>query len=525
VASKNISARNIGGLTVLSNDPLTVQVQIPPSAKIRNSDAPDQFALDAMRDPHVITLSSTTNIGLAIFERAGYLWVVQDDPNVTIPPSISGNNKENFGKFEEFEMVGGKAYRLLKPTGVNLYGEGGGLLWRLVMTPNPRDNSPIHFETREATLDNGKVKRDLFVPLRAAHKKLTLKDPMVGDEITVVTVEDSAQLIGDARELVNLSVLPSYVGLAFTSFADDLKVDVQNDGVMISDANNMGLALSPKSDTDSLVLKDDIEKEDLAFQQAQNPDDVRRIYNFNRWRMGGLNALEENRRVLKIGLAAKEGSAQVEGLITMAKLNVANGRGPEALGLLRVAEDSLPGIEDTPEFIAIRGAADTLSGHYLDALQHFSNDKLKDFGEIDYWKTAALAGLEDWQQAGETIPTRLDVIEQYPPNIKTFVGLKLAETALRAGNVNFADNLLSMLEPDYKQMDLGERSAWKYLNGEMKRQAGDFDEALESWTPLLTGKDDYHRAKAGLSVTRMQLERQKITPAKAIDRLPDRARG
>ncbi len=593
--NNSISARNIGGVQIISNDPLKVEIQIPADSKFRDfkignrvivdvynsngneavkktvidvpavttetkkiketpvvkkedsaaikelkaldkkqtnmtieeppplaeleSSSPVDTAglLDAVRDPHTITLSATTSVGMAVFERAGYLWLVQDDPELKIPPTISGDSKIKFGEFEQFDVIGGKAYRLPLPKDLNFYGEGGGLLWRIVMTPNPRDIDTVNFETSEVSDEQQNVKSALFVPIKGARKKLTLTDPMIGDEIIIITAQDAKSVVGPARNLVDMQVLESHVGMAFTPFADDMIVKVQADGVALSTSS--GLALSPKSDTDSLVLKDDIEQEELAFKENDNPDKMRRIYNFSRWQMGGLRALEQNRRVLKVGLASKEGSAKVEGLITMAKLNIANDRGPEALGLLRVAETELPGIEETPEFIALRGAARTLAGKYDEAIADFVNPKLDSYDELDYWKTAALAGVEDWKQAGEVLPTRYEVLNSYPAQIRNPIALMLSETALRAGNPNLADAILSNIEPDYKTMSLVEKSSWKYLKGELERQAGNLEQALKNWEPLLTGKDDYFRAKAGLSVTRLQLERQKITPAKAIDRL------
>lgn len=469
-----------------------------------------------IKTPLVITVSSTRNIGLAVFERAGYLWLVQDDPSLKIPPTISGPESEKLGQFEEIEIPSGKAYRMLKPEGTNFYGEGGGLLWRLVVTPNPRDKKPLRMETRDTKMVDGE-NRSIFWPLLTARKVLDLKDPLVGDDIKIITVGDTGQTIGPARELVEMKILPSMIGMALVSKIDNLDINISDGGVSLS--SGLGLAVSPLSDTASLVLKDDIEKEDAAYDRIKNPRDMLKIYDFSRWEMGGGEVLVENRRVLMVAAANKHDNTRVEDLITMAKLNLANDRGPEALGLLRVAEKELPGIEDTPEFLAIRGAAATLSGKYDEAIEDLAKPSIQQYGEINYWKAAALAGLEDWQQADKVMPMKLEVLAEYPSKIKQPVALALAEVSLRAGNVNIAERLLTMIEPDFSKMSVNRQSAWKYLKGEMERQVGNPEVAMDNWGQLLTGKDDYYRAKAGLSVTRMQLERKKITPVKAIDRL------
>lgn len=491
------------------------QEELTPTAN--KTEEPAEQMPAASGDAHVITISTTRNVGLAVFERAGYLWIVEDNPTLKIPPIISGPEKDKFGKFEEIEMIGGKAFRLLKPEGAYFYGEGGGLLWRIIFTPNPRGKKALAMQTREATAKTGGVLRSLFWPMGSAAKVLTLTDPLLGDDIKIVTAEDTSQYIGPAREMVEMEILPSIVGMAVVSRVDDLNVDVVEEGVNVSSA--AGLAVSPLSDTASLNLKDDIEKEGKMFERLESPDNINQIFDFTSWEMGGLKVLDENRRILMLGAANKQGNTKTEDLITLAKLNLANDRGPEALGLLRVAENVLPGIEETPEFLALRGAAATLAHKDDEAIVSLAKPAIQQYDEINYWKAAALAGLEDWQQADKVMPQRLDVLEQYPAKIKEPLALALTEVALRAGKLILAERLLAMLEPKFADMSIPRQSSWKYLQGELERQRGNDDEALKNWETLLTGKDDYYRAKAGLSVTKLQLDRQKITPAKAIDRL------
>ncbi|MEM8833254.1 MAG: hypothetical protein AAGB32_01820 [Pseudomonadota bacterium] len=459
--------------------------------------------------PHVVTISSTEALGMAAFERADFLWLVFDTPELKIEPVLSGPNKDDFPAFEKFELVGATAYRMPKPKGYYFYGEGGGILWRLVITPTPRETKPLNIQVTDDS--------NLLWPSSSVAKVVELEDPLVGDVIQVVTVLGSSDFSSQSREYVELEAFPSYVGLAFAPRADDIQTSKFEQGLLIQKPN--GLAVSPSKDTASILLQSDIEKETAAFEAEDFPDNIKRFYDFDRWQMGGMRALDKNRQILMNGIGSKTGAGKAEDLLTLAKLNIANDRGQEALGLLRVAALELPGIEESPSFIALRGAANALVGRDAEALRDFVTPSLKEYDEINYWKAFALAGLEDWQQSDAAVPRDVRPIEGYPQQIKEPVVLALAETALRAGKTQRAENLLLMLESEFPTMSFGRQSAWKYLNGELERQKGNFDVAMDNWTPLLTGEDDYYRAKAGLSVTRMQLERQKITPEKAIDRL------
>jgi predicted negative regulator of RcsB-dependent stress response len=467
-------------------------------------------------DPHVVTLTSTRSVGMAAFEREGFFWMVFDNPDLKTKPILAGPKKDKLPKIEKVEIENGVAYRMATIPGYNFYGEGGGLLWRIVMTPNPRRTNPVSPVVNKQSPED--IKGGTLVwPFKSPEKILKVQDPLIGDEITVVTVQGSEDFAGAKRSYVELETLYAPVGLAFAAKVDDVDVSKTNDGVEVT--TPAGLALSSKKDSALAVLKDDIQKEQEFFDEAEKTERLNLIYDFDRWEMGGINALDKNRQVLMRGIGAKEGSAKVEDIITLAKLNLANNRGPEALGLLNVAAQELPGIDEDPEYIALKGAAEILSGQFSEGLEDLSDPSLSEYTERNYWRSRALAGLEDWRQADKLMPRTYDVLNTYPMPIRKPLVLSLAEIALRAGKADQAEELLSSLESEFPTMDLPEQSAWKYLNGELERQKGNPKQAIENWQTLITGKDDYYRAKAGLSLTKLQLERQKITPAKAIDRL------
>lgn len=467
-------------------------------------------------NPHVITLTSTRSVGMAAFEREGFFWMVFDNPQLRTSPVIAGPQKDKLPKIEKIEIQNGVAYRMPIIGGYKFYGEGGGLLWRIVMTPNPRRSNPVKpvvDKTNPDALNGGK----LIWPFKSPEKIIKVTDPLVGDEIQVVTVKDSSDFAGPRRSYVELETFSAPVGLAFAARGDNVAVQKTLNGIEVTTPK--GLALSSPKDNALAVIRDDIEKEEDFFNEEEKTERLSLIFDFNSWEMGGLRALENNRQILMRGIGAKQGADRVEDVITLAKLNLANDRGPEALGLLKVAAQELPGIDENPEYIALRGAANILADHYSEGLEDLSDPSLSEYTERNYWRAKALAGLEDWQQADRTMPTDFDPLQKYPLPIQKPLILSMAEISLRAAKPDQAEELLLILEPEFPTMTLSEQSAWKYLNGELERQFGNPKNAIENWGPLVKGKDDYYRAKAGLSLTRLQLERKKITPAKAIDRL------
>lgn len=471
------------------------------------------------KEAHVITLTSTKSLGLAVFERAGTLWIVTDDPDMPVPPQLSGPQRDSFPALQRAPITGGMAYHMPMPQGLKAYGEGGGLLWRIVLSPLDKPVKAALPERRFADGASAGRGGSLLWPIGGVRRIMDFNDPQIGDRLKIVTVGEALQTSGAEKSFVELRTLPAAVGMAILPRTDDLNVQSVGEGVIAS--RPQGLAISHTRDVKPVEIREQVKP--IYEQKEETPADDKeamgRIFHFSRWEMGGLPALDSNQSVLMAGIGAKNEAGKIEDLMTLAKLTLANDRGHEALGYLRVAAEALPEITDNAEYKAMRGAANALAGKYDEAIQDLSDDALTPYAELGYWKAYTLAGLEDWQQADQVMPADMAVMLTYPAALREPMALSLAEIALRAGKINVAEGLLGMLEANLDAMPAWDSAAWHYLMGETQRQLGNKDKAKEYWTPLITGKDDLYRAKAGLSLTRLELENNDITPAQAVDRL------
>lgn len=505
----------------------TEQAPAVPTTKVEN---PTPVAPPAI-EPHVITLTTTSTTGMGAFLRSGYLWIVVDNKDLTVAPQIAGPQKSRFPDFTVIEASGGKAYRLDLPADLHVYGEGGGLSWRIVMTPAQRKVA-----SKSAVEENG----SLVWPVAAMRNPVMFTDPDVGDVITVITATQSDQVAKGRKAFVELEQLDSVIGLAYVAKADDVHAEILPDRVKVGTPK--GLTLSSSQDRTAQEIRaatqspDEEEAEqDLGeapppATDAKTPEELNKaaqekpqgnnIYNFSSWEMGGLTALDKNIHAIMMETVGKSGPEKTADIITMAKVNVANDRGPEALGLLRVAHGFVPDLENSAEFKALRGAASALAGKYDLAFNDFTEGSLGKYDDVKYWRAFTLAGLEDWKQAIDTMPSNFDPIASYPKQIRVPLALSFAEVSLRAGKVPQAEAILGMLEPDIKTLPLPDQASWNYLMGEAQRQNGNAEKAQEYWKPLVEGGKDYlFRAKAGLSLTRLQLDQKQLKPAEAIERL------
>lgn len=550
---------------------VTTTTDAVPAPSVEAQDVPKQTIED-----HSIEFTATYSVGMAAYQRSGFLWVVFDDPNLPAQPSLKGPAPAMFGKLESVSMVDGSAFRLEMPEGMHAYGEGGGLSWKIVLTQKPRKTSPII-----PAADDSKGDVELVWPLKSMRKHLTFNDPIVGDVIDIVTAGRSSEYVGPSREYVNLKSLDSVIGLAFVRKSDGLKTSLNTQQVRVGKPGGLEVSRSSNVpppietvrekkmvDEETVDLDKEHEKEqeekaqtDLSLTEeppaveinatakeeteshetiadlvaetvaaTMTPVDISKaveekpqgnnIYNFPRWDLGGVRALNQNQHALMMEISGKDENARVEDIINLAKINLANNRGPEALGLLRIALQKVPQLEGNPEFQALRGAAFALGGKYDEAIIDFSQEDLKKFDDVKFWRVFTLAGLEDWGQAISEMPSDVSPIASYPSAVRTPMALALAEISLRAGKVPVAQGILKTLEADLPNLTLPYVSAWQYLSGEAQRQSGNPDRAISSWEPLVKdGKDDLYRAKAGLSLTRLELDEKKIKPEDAINRL------
>lgn len=471
--------------------------------------------VEDVKEPLVISVTSTEVMGVSVFQRFGYLWIVTDQDNMLSYPSINGAEKDKVEPFDKVKIVGGSAFRTKMPKNTYIYAQGGGLSWQLILTPEKKSKKETQPERIYSSGESGKG--SLIWPFVQKRAVLTLKDPAVGDEIKVVTTISSNELAGVPKQFVDLSTYQSYVGLAFLPLNDTVTARVSARGVEVDSADGLNLA----TQADMALYKMNTEEESSYFEEEEVTEekDFRKIFDMKRWTMGGVRKIDENQQALMNGMMRRNQNERVESLITLAKLNLANGYAAESSGFLNVAQNIEKSLNKNPEFLALSGAAKALNSQFDLSYKSLNEPVLDGYDEIMYWRSFSLAGLEDWSQAGKILPKKISTIRNYHPYVRGRMALVLAEVALRSGDTPLAEKYLDMVDEIDGFLNEGNSAYLDYLKGELYRQKIDPERAIKYWEPLSKGHDDLYRTKAGLALTRLQLEENTITPAEAIDRM------
>lgn len=462
--------------------------------------------------PDIIQLTATKSTGLAVYERAGKIWLISDQEELMLSPNVTGPNAKDMMPPGGIMIEGGKAYTFPKISGKSIQGQGGGLVWRIVVAPQDiylNSIKPRREDENGSEPGGGKLVWEMVEPGRV----LNVPDPVSGKMLKVVTVNSAKYLSGPTLNFIEFETLHTPVGLVILPKVDDLTVEIARQNVVVSRPG--GLHLMPQKNVDAAI----------SFREAKTKDPtekkipVKRIFDFNSWQMGGLHVLERNRNHILSTLGGKPTAGKIEGLLSLARMHLANGLWAEASGFLDFALQEMPELDQNPEFIALDGATKALGRVSDIAFQELNRKELESYPEIGYWKAFVLAHLEDWQQAGEVLPASVEILSYYPEILLSRLGLLLSEVALRSGKLEEGEKILKLVEEQGGDLVFQQKAALEYLKGEAARQRGKPEDAIKYWKPLTTGKDAMYRARAGLAITRLQYEKKQITPQQAIDNL------
>lgn len=464
---------------------------------------------------HVMTVTSTSTVGLSVFVRDGQLSFITDQESRHLVPVINSKTPHIFPPFEGHGLTGGQVYHTLIPADYEIRAKGGELSWKIILDKQKTPEKAIEPEriARSGGFSRG---GKLVWPVKDATAIIDLPDPVTGQTLKIVTVKTAEQHAGSARDFVDFTILHSVVGLAIFPKVDDLQVELTEQGIEISRPG--GLAILPDDVVSSAALDEKIRPTQGGSGKGGAPSGPK-IFNFGEWQKIPFAALEKNTNLVLSSLPQYTKSGRAEDLIALAKAYLLSGMGAEALGFLDFAAQELPEIAKNPEFIALRGMANAFDGKTDVALAYLQRPELKPFEEVGYWKSYILADLGDWQQAINVLPENLAPFYEYPGQVSRRLALILAEVLLRAGRADKADELLAMIEHYKADLNVPMLASLDYLKGESARQKGQKQKAVDTWRALEKGPDDLYRVKAGLAATRLLDEEGAIPVEKAVDRL------
>ena len=500
-----------------------------------------------------LTLSSLIPMRLAVFERFGTLWIVTDAKGTDAsPPSITGKMADFIAPAKVLRFKQGTAYSYTLPQKFYLNVTKQRLAWQVDLLPNPQPPAEAFLSAEVRVQFDQKTKEAMLVAyMKGAGDSITFDDPEVGDRLYVVPTSKPHQAVQEERHMTDLEIMPAATGMVVRPLKDGVNVrhimlteeaaepkekeggkkeaeekdgkdKVVVDKTVVADTQHAGgddvvvvtapygLSVTPGGGAITLIGAPD----------EASDNDNNRLFDFPNWRRGGLEKLSESRQELQAKIAAAATPEERDGLLMdMAKLYFSNDFGHEALGILDLVLIENPEIIKNTDFIALRGAASAMSGHYKEALQDLSTPAIQQHPEVSLWIGYAAAATEQWHMADRSFPKSNRLLLQYPDNIAIPFTIYMAESALHLGHTEMANQLLNSINRTSDSLDPQYKAALDYLRGVAYSQMGQPEKAVALWQPVADGLDRLYHAKASLSLTRLLLQQKKITLKEAIDRV------
>lgn len=449
--------------------------------------------------------------GIAVFRRAGYVWIVFDRPHSVDLPLLRRLGKGVVEDIEQFPSGRATIVRVLVPPAVNPSLRREGLLWIVDLMPQPlRPLRSIEVQPQMAATGGPR----LFLPLAEGGVPVPVVDPEVGDTMTVVPVIPLGYGVAPERSYVDALLPVTAQGVVVIPRADDVDVTSNRNGVEIARKGG-GLRISGPGSAAAA----------LAGTETETP--ITKVFDLSTWIAGGEDKYLDDRRRLYDRIIAADPSRRNSARMDLARFYLAHGLDAEALGVLRAIAVDDPKVAEQPGFLAVRGAANYLIHRPEDALADLSNETLGASNEAQFWRALAALAITPPRDKAELADAVLrvraaaPVLKDYPQRLRARLALDAAEALADAGDDVGIRNFLEIAKRN--DPSLAEQAEAYYLTGRMHSAQGALDSAVEDFRRAEDTMVRPFRARAAYDRIVLMHKMGKLSDAEAIDGL-DRLR-
>jgi hypothetical protein len=472
-------------------------------------------ALDAFHDqaatpitPTVATIGSTIRITFpfggdtpaAVFRRGDVVWMMFDTLSGINQPAFSKDLADLAKNFTIVPAGDAQVVRLdLSPQKLATLGSEG-KSWVLSigdMLLGP--TAPLTLGRRFDKKGLGEVTADLGRPGHVHD----FKDPIVGDDLRVVTAYPPARGIERDLSYVEFEALHSVQGLVVRPEDDSLTVALDGNDAVIGAPD--GLTLSTP---DAIQL--------AAGTTAKGAPRDGFID------LGGLvdpNPVSFGHKVESTmdAAAAADGAARDTARLDLARLYLANQYGPEAIGVLEVLEADLktPDLKRDAELML--AVADVIAQRPGEALPILNSPMFANDIDAQMWRSIAETDAGNFDMARRDAIAVAPIVASYPAWVRTRFFLSGVRAAVETGDSAAAEEFDKAVA--FADLDPEQVSLYRLLNGRIAETEGRTDEALDSYGQVIASDVRPTRAEAVYHTILLLDKTGKIDVPKAINTL------
>ncbi|MFO1189278.1 MAG: hypothetical protein U1E97_06745 [Alphaproteobacteria bacterium] len=502
-------------------------------------------------------------IGAAVFERAGYIWIVFDTSDPLDLSGIPAAPRSVVSEIKPVDTPDARAVRVTSLPGFHPVARRDGSTWIIELVQRAATGEG-GLQVRSDSKD-GVITR-WFVPVLLPTRSVDLADPEVGDRLQVVPLPGQGQGLKGGRETAFFRLLPTAQGIVVEPRHDAIALRSTNDGIEIVDRRDRPIQMAAPQRVAIPVAETPVAKtrptpadeapvtaaatskppvlprseatanpaapaETLrpmttprpAVNGQKTPVSVmpavqasdRRLFDLAAW--GDWNKPYDEARLARLdALIDAPEQARNKKRIELAGFFFAHARAPEALGLLEVAAQTDEQVARDIGFRAMRGALRILAGRIDEAAQDMADPALNEYSDGLVWLAALAAERGETHAAASGFATAHGTVLTYPEPIRRRLA-RLAVEALAIEKLDeAAESYAAMLE---SLADTPERKAEvSYVRGRIALGTGDQAEARRHFDLAVKGLDRRSRAEASYHLIEMALADKEIGPKEAADR-------
>jgi tetratricopeptide (TPR) repeat protein len=446
-------------------------------------------------------------VGSAAFRRAETIWIVFDDNARLNMTEVERGASQHIREFETFksETFSGVRFSVPPSTQVEARVSEGGAQWVFAFGEK-LDTTPRKLKiTKEA---DGSGPGMLIAELPNVTRILSIKDPAIGDVLSVATALGPITGVQSQRNFVDVNALPSAHGLAFEINSDGVLFEQQDNKIIIR--TDEGLSLTPS------IRPTHLAKNNRALSSVPLPARTATpgFIDFEGWATPdpekNFNANYDAQMRL---VAAEETDPQAR--IGIARFLVANNLGAEALGMLALAQRLDPLLVQDAQFRAVRGAANVLMHRIKDARADFAAQTLNRDPSAALWRGYLAAQMEDWGVARREFDSGREAFYLFTPKWQVKFRNAYAQSALKLNDLGAAKRQLD--EALSLESDTETRLNTRLLRAAFAEASGDRQAAIRHYEKVAEAGYEPLEAQALFQKTRLQVLTGEIKPTVATD--------
>lgn len=353
----------------------------------------------------------------AVFARGSAIWAVfAANADLKVDPTqLPAGYRVRTMRAKDATLM-----RLEIPKGLVVSADMDESVWTLRFAPTATKPQRFLSPARRAG-ENGRARIETM--LIGATGLVWFEDPVIGDQLAVAVSYGPSSASPTPRDFVEASLPATAHGLAIAPKSDNVVVTIEGERVVVTMASSV--QSTPEMVADSSLGAVTI-----------NPAFI----DFAGWGASRGEAYFDQLAGLESAAASLDPStpAGASAALDLVRFHLGHDHAYEALGVLKVALNDRPELEQDASFVAMRGVANYLAGRFKAADDDLARGILRGDPSAALWRAMIATERGEWERAMEFFRASGKQIFAYPSDRAAVFAAAWADAALRTNDYDTA---------------------------------------------------------------------------------------